>query len=634
MQRFIFSLVVLCMSVTSSFAATSTYDTFIGNKAKFKNTSTVTLKAGSIVTGGVDVTTALSGRVATSTFTSYTSAQSIYANVRKVKSTETLSGLVTSIGSTPTTLAIVSDVTVSSNLTIPSTLEILPLNGAKINHGAYTISYASSTARFPDAQVFNGTGLVTFQLGSADSVKVSWFGTDGAAVQKAVNSAATYIKKVSVAPRVYLFTVPLQLPVTATEWGIEISGNKSETKYEALPGSWSTVFRANAAMSAVVTNRSGVSAAYYNVLKNVVLDGNSLAVNGYVNGYQDRLIDSSVIQCTGSGIYFGDMSNSTVLERVTSALNGVGLTMSGDYATVSYINNSNFRQNTGAGIVIHAAIGAHFTNVISEANGAQGLKIYRLASNPNKLIDSLLFTKCYFEKNTEYQIYIGGDTGLTSVQITFDMPLVNTWEVPKGISLARCSNVQFKEPLLTGNTTGVPTASGWMVVDSTTSVISLSGSDSAIGSTGLSLTGTGAANVTLWMAKTAGALGFLTNAVLRSHMQPVVVEAPTARVLTGLECSGSVVTNLGQSAENVIIELPAATEPFSFTAVVSTAQAAHYWRFVSASGGSNLYVNGVLKSYIQMAAPAIGSAVRFEAFIGATGYYWVVTVLGGTWVSG
>lgn len=84
------------------------------------------------------------------------------SNVYDVADYASLAAAVTSIGSTPATLQFASDVTVSANFVIPSTLELMPLNGAKINHTTYTVTANSSTARWPLAQVFNGTGLVTF----------------------------------------------------------------------------------------------------------------------------------------------------------------------------------------------------------------------------------------------------------------------------------------------------------------------------------------------------------------------------------------------------------------------------------------------------------------------------------------
>jgi hypothetical protein len=85
-----------------------------------------------------------------------------------------LTAAIAAIGSTPTTLTYASDVTLSANIVIPSTVELVPLNGSKINHSTYTISYAGSTAQWPTSQVFNGTGLVS---GFSES-KPEWFETN------------------------------------------------------------------------------------------------------------------------------------------------------------------------------------------------------------------------------------------------------------------------------------------------------------------------------------------------------------------------------------------------------------------------------------------------------------------------
>lgn len=106
--------------------------------------------------------------------------------VYDVRDYASLAAAVAAIGSTPATLQYSADQTLAANLVVPATLELMPLNGAVINHGAYTISYAGSTARWPLAQVLNGTGAVTF--GKNASVNVEWFGIGAAAMQAAINS--------------------------------------------------------------------------------------------------------------------------------------------------------------------------------------------------------------------------------------------------------------------------------------------------------------------------------------------------------------------------------------------------------------------------------------------------------------
>jgi hypothetical protein len=85
-----------------------------------------------------------------------------------------LAAAVTALGSTPATLQYSTDQTLAANLVIPATLELMPLNGAVINHGAYTISYAGSTARWPVTQIFNGTGAVT--LSNSKDAFPEWWG--------------------------------------------------------------------------------------------------------------------------------------------------------------------------------------------------------------------------------------------------------------------------------------------------------------------------------------------------------------------------------------------------------------------------------------------------------------------------
>lgn len=111
------------------------------------------------------------------------------SNVYDVADYASLAAAVASIGSTPATLQFASDVTVSANLVIPSTLELMPLNKAKINHATYTISYAGSTARWPLAQIFNGTGAVYFDNGSASEVYPEWFYSGTGSWHTAINAA-------------------------------------------------------------------------------------------------------------------------------------------------------------------------------------------------------------------------------------------------------------------------------------------------------------------------------------------------------------------------------------------------------------------------------------------------------------
>lgn len=69
----------------------------------------------------------------------------------------TLAEAIAAIGSTPATLAYGTDQTLAANTSIPATLELMPLNGAVINHSTYTISYSGP----PNRNLrFSGSGAV------------------------------------------------------------------------------------------------------------------------------------------------------------------------------------------------------------------------------------------------------------------------------------------------------------------------------------------------------------------------------------------------------------------------------------------------------------------------------------------
>jgi len=119
-----------------------------------------------------------------------------YGSITWVESHGSIENAIAFLDGAQSTLVYSTNQTLTANLTIPANIELLRLNGAVINHGAYTISYAGSTARWPDAQVFNGTGLVTFGA-STPKIKAVWYGSVGdgttdctAAVQSATDSSS------------------------------------------------------------------------------------------------------------------------------------------------------------------------------------------------------------------------------------------------------------------------------------------------------------------------------------------------------------------------------------------------------------------------------------------------------------
>lgn len=150
------------------------------------------------------------------------SIRDISGNVYDVADYASLAAAVASIGSTPATLQYATDQTTTANLVIPANVELLPLNGAKINHGAFTISYTGSTARWPLAQVFNGTGMVS----GIHEAWADWFGDYSATVapiQKAINSCNVVKLSKGFVPNVGLYVDKSKFTLKANKVAIDMS---------------------------------------------------------------------------------------------------------------------------------------------------------------------------------------------------------------------------------------------------------------------------------------------------------------------------------------------------------------------------------------------------------------------------
>ncbi|HAR44678.1 MAG TPA: hypothetical protein DCS05_00490 [Nitrospiraceae bacterium] len=163
-----------------------------------------------------------------------------------------LAAAVAAFPSTPATIQYGEDQTLTANLVVPAHIELMPLNGAVISHGAYTVTVNSSTARWPLAQIFNGTGDVT----GLQEAYPQWFGTDGAADQVQIRAAL-----------VASATVRLVGSYDVGET-IEVAGNRSILGVDAgVPAYQPTVINHSAAsgplFSAVSNEFGGVRIANF-----------------------------------------------------------------------------------------------------------------------------------------------------------------------------------------------------------------------------------------------------------------------------------------------------------------------------------------------------------------------------------
>jgi len=224
MKRFILFFSLLFATV--SFAATGDV-TFIGpglSSVPLPTTTTVggvralTASSNYFLTGlGTDgsLTRAL---LSASNLTTGTLSDSLFRGVTNVETYGTLEDAVTAIGATSKILRFSTDQTLTGNLSIPATLQLVPINGAIINYGAYSFTYSGDTLYWPKTQVLAGSGTVSL---SSAIVLPEWFGITGTADQVAINKAFASItgtgQKVVFAHRIYSVTASI-IPKSYTKW--------------------------------------------------------------------------------------------------------------------------------------------------------------------------------------------------------------------------------------------------------------------------------------------------------------------------------------------------------------------------------------------------------------------------------
>jgi len=110
------------------------------------------------------------------------------------------------------------------------------------------------------------------------------------------------------------------------------------------------------------------------------------------------------------------------------------------------------------------------------------------------------------------------------------------------------------------------------------------------------------------------------------------ITKPSTATLTADECKGTLISNYGQSAQNVLT-LPPAAEGLSFTAVISTAGAGAF--YLSPDGSDRIYLDGtdIGPARVGMETPTVGAMIAFTAFqTGASSYAWAAQTIAGTWL--
>jgi hypothetical protein len=120
------------------------------------------------------------------------------------------------------------------------------------------------------------------------------------------------------------------------------------------------------------------------------------------------------------------------------------------------------------------------------------------------------------------------------------------------------------------------------------------------------------------------------------YADTTTVPGSASCTLAAYQCYGTIISNYGQGAGDVVINLPTAAAGLTFIAVVGTAQAANYWK-LRAAANDKIYLDGAGgadNGYVGLAAPVVGNYATFFTFqTGATTWDWICKSGEGIWAA-
>lgn len=139
---------------------------------------------------------------------------------------DSLATAISTIGSTPTTLMIHKEITLTASAIIPSTLNLMFLREGKITLGNYDLTFTYAPVSSSYGQIFNysGTGLVKGTI-LADKVPDTWWGTDHTGTDDSTAALQDALNYVAQSDEVELYSPPGEVLYTKLYLHYDASNN-------------------------------------------------------------------------------------------------------------------------------------------------------------------------------------------------------------------------------------------------------------------------------------------------------------------------------------------------------------------------------------------------------------------------
>jgi len=334
-----------------------------------------------------------------------------------------LASAVSAQGSSVKHLVISAPMTLTADMTSPSTLSIEIINGGSINTNGFNLTI-NGPFKAGSNQVFTGAGSVVFGPGSlANGVMGDWFGVlpgtsdVSARAQIALTSAVLSQARLRLSAGVFTFLSQI------------ITGNTTNTVHKRVEisgtGMNNTFIVGNIADGIIkIAGPSpeldgGENRHDGRVYISDLTIGASPLVAGkglHFYGVQGISLERVQVHYLGTGIYFHNVDLVTIndcwlrLNTTGIGSSGTGYAASGGQLNSFNVINSRVSNNSGRGIDYVGGISPNFIGVnFGTQNGIALALSYTAESNHSTINPQVI--GCYFENDSTYSIYLGGTNG-------------------------------------------------------------------------------------------------------------------------------------------------------------------------------------------------------------------------------